>query len=1355
MPSLPDVPEDDYRAYQTDQFGRANQTRIDQFTFGANNASRIQGLGMPGFEVPEIASASVLQQLPTPQLPPIPRPQLPAPPQLPLGQPPAPVSVPAPAPAPPQAPPIGLPSPAPQVTTTPQIPPPQVAPPAGPQPVPTIPGVPSVEGAPPSVPGVPGVESLNAPSSAWADQTGAAQTGGDLRAYARQAASRAGIDPDIFSAQIQQESGFNPQARSGAGALGIAQFMPGTAAGLNVDPTDPYAALDAAAQMDARSLKQYGGDWSKTLAAYNAGPGAVAQYDGVPPYKETQTYVSTILGNAGKPAQAQAPSTDQGLTGQPTSTAMQQSQFGDPQLTTDEAYSACGPAAAVRFAQAYGRNPTLREATDLAKSVGWTPGSGMAGISSEQQLLDKMGIPTRLVGADPSAIAQEAQTGNPVTISTPGHYFYADGYNPQTGQFHVGRSGLDLKQGAEWMTLQQMTNLMGPVQGALFANNPTIDNPSQSQTPGDRLDAIKQAATSVFSGFRTPQVPAPLASDDPQVQQLDRAVEIAHLPATQQRPTFSEITDQSGQVARAGIGDLGNIIGNAITSALSAAGLGGGPPGGNARRTVPEQNQDQFTADTGDVGNLSLQPAPDVGTRARQMIEQLQTLPGGRKLSDVVGAPDLLPPDLKDMPITEAIQEAVQRAGDTALKLSRPSLGPGGLGIYDPRLGDRYANDPRMDIPDVLEPVGLLLHKIFGEGAASEDAIRALDSVFGSEAQGGLRGAVSDEALRGLRTSGDVLESNVGNGMVGQIARNGADGLAGSLSRNFPQRVWDTAVRQLFDSGTDLGTIERVLSERLGRPLTDDERVSLLARKDPTHQAETLVETSLGSALRDLPDEAQQDFHGRGGYVEMETNRSVAEGLARQAEQKYLEGGIADRPQQRLDEALANLDDAQQAHAEALQTQRNVEAGTQRTGESISLDAANRRVADAREGLDAAVEAAREAQAASASQAVVDRPSSTLVRPPEQRDLILAEDAVRRLNQRYERLFARGENVPIAPTGESNAARRAYERQLSSLARQVGYAEDHLSQLRQGMGETSAAREASMNERAAQAGEAARTQSYVSPTPELAAARVRLRYEQQNLDRLQSAQQRGRQGLVDDLARAFKRVDSAQRDVDQATADLPAAARAQGWAQRTGRDFAGPNGETIHYDDVMQRLADLQQKYADQPEVWQKFLNGKQAISDLRKSLLQEQVDHGIIPQQTMDDLLKTYDFWTPTNNLDYMTDERPGVGLPRGSRFNVGDAGMRSYTPEGSSGQHENHVAALIRDVYNHKARIANNDVNANLIRGFGNDSTVMRKIADTIKEYVDAGGADSNLLHPDYRPKAGEQKLIALLDGKRQEYV
>lgn len=113
----------------------------------------------------------------------------------------------------------------------------------------------------------------------------------DWEAYARAAAQREGLDPDLFSAQIRQESNFNPDARSGAGAIGIAQIMPGTAAGWGVDPTDPRASLDAAAREMARYKKQYG-SLRNALIAYNAGPGRV----GKPLPAETQQYINIILG---------------------------------------------------------------------------------------------------------------------------------------------------------------------------------------------------------------------------------------------------------------------------------------------------------------------------------------------------------------------------------------------------------------------------------------------------------------------------------------------------------------------------------------------------------------------------------------------------------------------------------------------------------------------------------------------------------------------------------------------------------------------------------------------------------------------------------------------------------------------------------------------------------------------------------------------------------------------------------------------------------------------------------------------------------------------------------------------------
>lgn len=129
----------------------------------------------------------------------------------------------------------------------------------------------------------------------------------DYGELAAQYAIRYGIDPEIFVRQMMQESGLNPDAVSPKGALGIAQIMPDTARdpGYGVapvaDPTDPEEALRFGAEYMRAMLDRYDGDYRKALAAYNAGPGAVDEAGGVPPYRETQNYVATILGGKAMP----------------------------------------------------------------------------------------------------------------------------------------------------------------------------------------------------------------------------------------------------------------------------------------------------------------------------------------------------------------------------------------------------------------------------------------------------------------------------------------------------------------------------------------------------------------------------------------------------------------------------------------------------------------------------------------------------------------------------------------------------------------------------------------------------------------------------------------------------------------------------------------------------------------------------------------------------------------------------------------------------------------------------------------------------------------------------------------------
>jgi len=113
----------------------------------------------------------------------------------------------------------------------------------------------------------------------------------DLRAEARRIAAKYRLDPGIFERQIEAESGFNPNARSPAGAQGIAQFMPATARAYGVNTADPISSLDGAARYLRDNLKRTGGSYAEALSIYNSG-----RPDGYKSIPETRNYVQRILG---------------------------------------------------------------------------------------------------------------------------------------------------------------------------------------------------------------------------------------------------------------------------------------------------------------------------------------------------------------------------------------------------------------------------------------------------------------------------------------------------------------------------------------------------------------------------------------------------------------------------------------------------------------------------------------------------------------------------------------------------------------------------------------------------------------------------------------------------------------------------------------------------------------------------------------------------------------------------------------------------------------------------------------------------------------------------------------------------
>lgn len=120
---------------------------------------------------------------------------------------------------------------------------------------------------------------------------------GHINKYSKQY----GVDENLVRAIIRQESCFKPKAKSRVGAMGLMQLMPGTAEYLGIkNAWNPEQNIRGGVKYIHRQLKRFSGDIRLALAAYNAGPGAVLKYDGIPPYKETQNYVGSIMEEYGR-----------------------------------------------------------------------------------------------------------------------------------------------------------------------------------------------------------------------------------------------------------------------------------------------------------------------------------------------------------------------------------------------------------------------------------------------------------------------------------------------------------------------------------------------------------------------------------------------------------------------------------------------------------------------------------------------------------------------------------------------------------------------------------------------------------------------------------------------------------------------------------------------------------------------------------------------------------------------------------------------------------------------------------------------------------------------------------------------
>ena len=134
------------------------------------------------------------------------------------------------------------------------------------------------------------------------------------------AARKHNLAPEFLAATLLQESAFDPWAVSSAGAVGIAQFMPSTADEIGVDPFDPISAIDGAAELLGSYVSAYDGvyanPYTAALDAYNAGPGAVDAYRGVPPYPETREYIDDIVDRWAQIAGYERPAREMPVSGE-------------------------------------------------------------------------------------------------------------------------------------------------------------------------------------------------------------------------------------------------------------------------------------------------------------------------------------------------------------------------------------------------------------------------------------------------------------------------------------------------------------------------------------------------------------------------------------------------------------------------------------------------------------------------------------------------------------------------------------------------------------------------------------------------------------------------------------------------------------------------------------------------------------------------------------------------------------------------------------------------------------------------------------------------------------------------------
>lgn len=301
----------------------------------------------------------------------------------------------------------------------------------------------------------------------------------DLHQAAVQAAKRYRLPVNVFLNLVNMESGWRPRVTSPAGATGLTQLMPATARTLGVDPLDPIQNLDGGARYLRQQLDKFG-SMRLALAAYNAGPGAVEQYHGVPPYRETVRYVDSILRSAPQPPVSRPYTrppkvTPSGGTSQPVDPVVPLAQVTDPSAP-------------------FGGDPVAEQAfAGLGKIArGWSPQSQLS------DLVDAASVaPTPAPAPAPVSVA-------PVSAQPPSQPAPAPPRTPPSG------GGVVIRGGGGWAGSEGVVKELTRLAPQLTVTSEKRDRQySSSGLVSDHYSGNRQAfARDISNGYATPQMDA-------------------------------------------------------------------------------------------------------------------------------------------------------------------------------------------------------------------------------------------------------------------------------------------------------------------------------------------------------------------------------------------------------------------------------------------------------------------------------------------------------------------------------------------------------------------------------------------------------------------------------------------------------------------------------------------------------------------------------------------------------------------------------------------------------------------------------------------------------------------------------